>query len=165
MARPLSPSQDKEIQGWYEWDGFGPYKYRAHRYPNNFTLRDVQRRRIFQKHAKERMLINTIRKNDILPKASKQLGIGDPVAKAPGLFTSLLFLSQDLRRLADQEIVKVPRDSSITRPVRCCTLTGRRRGIFHQFRVSRIAFRMQADYNKVSGVQRAHWMYGIHIKP
>ena len=30
------------LQEWWDWDGFGPYKYRHHHYPNNITCRDVQ---------------------------------------------------------------------------------------------------------------------------
>lgn len=127
------------MQDWYKWDGFGPYKVRSHCFPNNFTLRDHQRRRIFAQHAEKRNLVNCIRKADLLPR--------------------------EIRKIADEEIQSIPRDSAITRLNRRCTLTGRPRGIFHQFRVSRIIFRAEADYNKVSGVQRAHWLRGIDIKP
>ncbi|TRY75223.1 hypothetical protein TCAL_01318 [Tigriopus californicus] len=129
----------KPVQDWYKWDGFGPYKVRSHSFPNNITLRDHQRRRIFAQHAEKRNLINCIRKADLLPR--------------------------EIRKVADNEIQGVPRDSSITRLNRRCTLTGRPRGVFHQFRVSRMIFRAEADYNKISGVQRAHWLKGIDIKP
>jgi hypothetical protein len=49
------------MQEWWDWDGFGPYKYRHHHYPNNITLRDVQRRRIFKRLHGERERINLIR--------------------------------------------------------------------------------------------------------
>lgn len=70
-----------------------------------------------------------------------------------------------MRDLAREEIHKVPRDSAITRVNRRCAITGRARGVFHQFRVSRFVFRNEADYNKVSGVQRAIWIKSIHIDP
>jgi hypothetical protein len=60
----------KAIQNWWDWDGFGPYKSRPHDYPNNVTLRDFQRRRIFKKFAEDRLRINSIFKNEILPKVS-----------------------------------------------------------------------------------------------
>jgi small subunit ribosomal protein S14 len=72
---------------------------------------------------------------------------------------------QEIRSIAHEEIQKVPRDSAITRVNRRCSVTGRARGVFHQFRVSRFVFRNEADYNKVSGVQRAHWMRTVHINP
>ena len=90
-------------------------------------------------HAEKRNRVNAIFKNDILP--------------------------EELRNLARQEIHEVPRASAITRINRRCTVTGRARGIFHQFRASRFAFREQADYNKISGVQRAFWIKGTHIDP
>ncbi len=131
--------QDKPIQKWEEYDGFGRYQYRHHKFPNNKTLNDLQKRRVFAAHAEQRLRINAVRKADVLPR--------------------------EIRRLADQEVLQVPRDSAITRLNRRCTLSGRARGIFHQFRVSRIVWRQHADYNKLSGVQRAQWLYGIHIKP
>ena len=129
----------KPVQEWHEWDGFGPYKYGHHHMVNNRMNRDFQHRRIFKIHHERRMRINCIRKAELLPK--------------------------EIRRVANKEIIQVPRNSSITAIKRRCTLSGRARGIFHQFRVSRLVFRMQADYNKVSGVQRAHWLYSTHIKP
>lgn len=129
----------KPIQEWWDWDGFGPYKARSHKYPTNWTLRDVQRRRILQQHAEERNRITSIFRNDILP--------------------------QELKEAARAQIQKVPRDSAITRVNRRCSITGRGRGIFHQFRVSRMVFRPEADYNRISGVQRAHWIKSINIDP
>ena len=129
----------KPIQEWWEWDGFGPYKARNHQYPTNWTLRDVQRRRILKEHAEERNKVAALFRNDILP--------------------------QELKDLAREQIHKVPRDSAITRVNRRCAITGRGRGIFHQFRVSRMVFRAEADYNKLSGVQRAKWIKSIDIDP
>lgn len=129
----------KKSQDWWEWDGFGPYKPRYHKYPTNWTLRDVQRRRILQQHAEERNRMTNIFRNDILP--------------------------QELKEAAREQIHKVPRDSAITRVNRRCSITGRGRGIFHQYRVSRMVFREQADYNKISGVLRAKWIKSVHIDP
>lgn len=130
---------DKPFQKAEEWDGFGRYKVSSHNYPTHKVNRDVQKRRIIKLHAQERLLINTIRKADILPK--------------------------DIRRIADKEIHNIPRDSAITRVNRRCAISGRARGIFHQFRMSRMMWRAQADYNKVSGVMLAHWKYNTEIKP
>lgn len=130
----------KPIQEWWDWDGIGRYKYRSHDYPNNMTLRDVQRRRIFARHAQDRLRLNCIIRNDILP--------------------------VELRQLADkQKQTELPRPSSIYFINRRCTITGRPRGVFHQFRVSRFIFRQEADYNKVSGCQRAFWIKGVDIDP
>jgi len=131
---------DKPCQNWWEYDGFGSYAIRGHKYPTNITLRDVQRRRILKQHAEERNRVNCLFRNDILPK--------------------------EIQEIARHKIVyEVPRDSAITRPNRRCAVTGRPRGIWHQFRVSRMVFRAEADYNKVSGVQRAKWKYSTFIDP
>jgi len=136
---PVEENNAKPMQDWWDWDGIGQYKSRRHGYPVNMMLRDVQKRRSFEKHNEERTLINAVWKNDFLP--------------------------QELKDLAYQEIQKHPRDSTVLRINRRCTVTGRARGIFHQFRVSRFIFRHNADYNKISGAQYAIWMKGIDIKP
>ena len=62
-----------------------------------------------------------------------------------------------------------------------CVVTGRSRGVYRDFRVSRFIFRFEesslwisfnfffcrqeADYNRVSGVQRAHWTHNTKIDP
>lgn len=127
------------MQEWADWDGIGRYKSRRHGYPHNMMLRDVQKRRMFEKFHEERVKINTIWKNDILPK--------------------------EIRSLAYQQVKSVPRDSTVLRINRRCTVTGRARGIFHQFRVSRFIFRQEADYNKISGARRANWLTNYQIKP
>lgn len=64
--------QGKPIQEWKDWDGFGPYKYIKHDYPNNITNRDVQRRRILKKFGIERLRTNVVRFGDMLPKVSRE---------------------------------------------------------------------------------------------
>ena len=44
-------------------------------------------------------------------------------------------------------------------------MTGRARGVFHQYRVSRFIYRAEADYNRLSGVQRAQWLINTKIDP
>ena len=51
----------------------------------------------------------------------------------------------------------LPRDSSIIRIRNRCAFTSRPRGIVTRWRLSRIAWRHLADYNQLSGVQRAIW--------
>lgn len=143
VAKKFGYPKDKffgqAAQEWWDWNGFGPYKYRHHNYPNNLTLRDVQKRRIFKLFAEERLRVNSIFKNEILPK--------------------------ELRDVAYEEIHDIPRSSAITRINRRCAVTGRGRGVFHQYRVSRFIFRHEADYNKLSGVMRAIWIKTVHVDP
>jgi small subunit ribosomal protein S14 len=51
----------------------------------------------------------------------------------------------------------LPRDSSIVRIRNRCAFTSRPRGVVTRWRLSRIAWRHLADYNQLSGVQRAIW--------
>ena len=60
------------MQEWWDWDGIGKYKSRYHYYPFNLMLRDVQKRRAFAKHNEERIKINALWKNDILPKELRE---------------------------------------------------------------------------------------------
>uniref|UniRef100_T1GNA4 Small ribosomal subunit protein uS14 n=1 Tax=Megaselia scalaris TaxID=36166 RepID=T1GNA4_MEGSC len=94
-------------------------------------IRDVKRRKMVVEHAKERLNVNALRKNDILP--------------------------IEIRELADAQIAAFPRDSCVVRVRERCALTSRSRGIVHRFRMSRIVWRHLADYNKLAGVQRAMW--------
>ncbi|XP_046424991.1 28S ribosomal protein S14, mitochondrial [Neodiprion fabricii] len=94
-------------------------------------IRDVKRRNLVKQHAPERLRINSIRKNNILP--------------------------PELREIADQEIAAFPRDSGFTRIHNRCVITSRARSVIPRWRVSRIVFRDLADHNLLSGVQRAMW--------
>ncbi|XP_075156866.1 mitochondrial ribosomal protein S14 [Haematobia irritans] len=94
-------------------------------------IRDVKRRKCVQENAKERLRVNALRKNDILP--------------------------IELREIADAEISAFPRNSCLVRVRERCALTSRPRGVVHKYRLSRIVWRHLADYNKLSGVQRAMW--------
>lgn len=55
-----------------------------------------------------------------------------------------LSLSQIIRMEAYRALIYMPRDSSITRIRNRCTLTGRSRGIYQQFGLSRLRFRKLA---------------------
>ncbi|KAF4799866.1 hypothetical protein TURU_051355 [Turdus rufiventris] len=94
-------------------------------------LRDVKRRKMAFEHADERLRINAIRKNSILPK--------------------------ELQEMADKEIAALPRDSCPVRIRNRCVLTSRPRGVKRRWRLSRIVFRHFADHAQMSGVQRAMW--------
>nr|XP_027319267.2 28S ribosomal protein S14, mitochondrial [Anas platyrhynchos] len=94
-------------------------------------LRDVKRRRLAYEYADERLRINAIRKNTILPK--------------------------ELQEVADKEIAALPRDSCPVRIRNRCVLTSRPRGVKRRWRLSRIVFRHFADHAQMSGIQRAMW--------
>lgn len=93
--------------------------------------KDARKRKCVETQGVDRLRVNAIRKNNILP--------------------------LELREFADTEMAALPRDSSIVRIRPRCSITSRSRGTVHRWRVSRIIFRHLADYNKLSGVQRAMW--------
>jgi len=94
-------------------------------------IRDHKRRVMSVQYADQRLRINALRKNNILP--------------------------MELRELADAEIAALPRDSAPVRTHARCSVTSRARGTVHWHRLSRIVWRHYADYNKISGVMRAMW--------
>ncbi|NWT38920.1 28S ribosomal protein S14, mitochondrial [Rissa tridactyla] len=94
-------------------------------------LRDVKRRKLAFEYADERLRINAIRKNTILPR--------------------------ELQEVADKEIAALPRDSCPVRIRNRCVLTSRPRGVKRRWRLSRIVFRHFADHAQMSGIQRAMW--------
>lgn len=109
---------------------FGVQQLRT-KFANWHMLKDYKRRCVVQTQAIDRMRINSIRKNDILP--------------------------VEIREIADTEIAQLPRDSMYTRVVFRCAVTSRSRGVYMKYHLSRFIFRHLADYNKLAGVQRAMW--------
>ncbi|CAG9771331.1 unnamed protein product [Ceutorhynchus assimilis] len=101
------------------------------KYVNRWMIRDVKRRKTVVEFAPTRLRINSLRKNDILP--------------------------AELRELATAEMTALPRDSILHHTTNRCVITSRPRGGVYRWRLSRIVFRHLADYNKLSGVQRAMW--------
>lgn len=54
-------------------------------------------------------------------------------------------------------LAKLPRDSSATRLARRCEITGRRRGYYRKFKVSRIMLRQLAADGKIPGMRKSSW--------
>ena len=63
------------------------------------------------------------------------------------MYCMLLFqndiLPKELRDFAYNQVFDMPRAAQVTRLTRRCAVTGRLRGNFHQFRVSRFIFRQE----------------------
>lgn len=66
-----------------------------------------------------------------------------------------LHLSPRLRGQAYRALLRLPRDTSVTRQRSRCALTGRSRAIIRRFGVSRIAFRTLANTGHLVGVRKA----------
>lgn len=101
------------------------------KWANAHMLKDHRKRQTIKNENITRLRINALRKNTVLP--------------------------HELQEIADAEIHALPRDSSLVRIVNRCAITSRPRGVVFRWRLSRFVFRHLADYNKLSGVQRAMW--------
>jgi small subunit ribosomal protein S14 len=66
-------------------------------------------------------------------------------------------LSNVDRMAAREALAKLPRNSSPVRLVSRCMVTGRGRGVYRKFRLSRNTFRMMAHLGQLPGVQKASW--------
>tara|TARA_X000001036_G_C20084027_1_gene564345 strand:+ start:85 stop:390 length:306 start_codon:yes stop_codon:yes gene_type:complete len=65
--------------------------------------------------------------------------------------------SIDEKRLAYFEIEKMPRDANPIRVRNRCNLTGRPRGYYRKFGLSRISLRELASLGRIPGVKKASW--------
>lgn len=66
-------------------------------------------------------------------------------------------LSDEERMAARRKLEKLPKDTNPNRVVTRCQLTGRPRGNYKKFGLSRIAFRKLALDGKLPGVTKASW--------
>ena len=66
-------------------------------------------------------------------------------------------LSDEARAEARKKLQALPRDTSPNRVITRCELTGRPRGNYKKFGLSRIAFRALALDGKLPGVTKASW--------
>lgn len=101
--------------------------------------RDYLRRVLVKDENINRLRLNGLRKNTILPR--------------------------ELQSVADKQIAALPYRSSITHLSNRCAVTSRGVGNVLKWRVSRFMFRHMCDYNKMAGGMRAHWLYGRRPLP
>ena len=66
-------------------------------------------------------------------------------------------LSEEERALARRKLQDLPRDTNPNRTITRCELTGRPRGNYRKFGLSRMAFRQLALDGKLPGVTKASW--------
>ena len=66
-------------------------------------------------------------------------------------------LPQEERFMARLKLAELPRNSAPTRVRNRCELTGRPRGNYRKFRMSRISFRELALAGKIPGVVKSSW--------
>jgi small subunit ribosomal protein S14 len=61
------------------------------------------------------------------------------------------------RFAARLKLAELPRNSSAVRVVRRCEITGRPRGVYRKFRLSRIALRELAAHGQIPGMVKSSW--------
>ncbi len=66
-------------------------------------------------------------------------------------------LSLEERFNAQQKLSKLPRNSSKTRVMNRCRITGRPHGVYRKLRISRIALRQLGLEGKIPGMVKASW--------
>ena len=66
-------------------------------------------------------------------------------------------LSDEEREAAQLKLQSLPRDGSYIRIRNRCQLTGRPRGVYKKFMISRIVFREMAHKGLLPGVTKASW--------
>lgn len=66
-------------------------------------------------------------------------------------------ISEEERHEARIALNKMPRNSSKIRLRNRCQLTGRARGVFRKFKISRLCFREMALMRLIPGVTKASW--------
>ena len=65
--------------------------------------------------------------------------------------------SFDEKKLAFMQLEKMPRDANPIRIRNRCNLTGRPRGYYRKFGLSRISLREMANNGKIPGITKASW--------
>ncbi|MBS92002.1 MAG: 30S ribosomal protein S14 [Rickettsiales bacterium] len=66
-------------------------------------------------------------------------------------------LSADEQFKARLKLSKIPRNASKVRIRNRCVLTGRARGVYRKFRLSRIVFRELASIGHIPGITKSSW--------
>lgn len=93
--------------------------------------KDLYRRRCVASHYRERMPLQAMVRNRILPEV--------------------------VQRKARADIASQPRDACATRIRNRCTTTGRGRGVITEYKLCRMKFRELADFGLISGLTRSSW--------
>ena len=97
----------------------------------SMIAKNLNRRRIVARYAEKRKELKAIIKN---PKSSL-----------------------DEKKLALMALEKMPRDANPIRIRNRCNLTGRPRGYYRKFGLSRISLREMANNGKMPGITKASW--------
>jgi small subunit ribosomal protein S14 len=65
--------------------------------------------------------------------------------------------SPEVRQAAQVELQEQPRDASKSRQRKRCAITGRSRGVYRKFGLSRVKIREVASRGEIPGLSKASW--------
>ncbi len=97
----------------------------------SMIARNEKRKKLVKRHAEKRAELKAIVKNEALP--------------------------LEERFQASMQLSKLPRNSSKVRVRNRCRVTGRPRGVYRKFELSRITLRELASFGQVPGVIKSSW--------
>jgi small subunit ribosomal protein S14 len=97
---------------------------------------------------------SSINKNAKRMKMAKQMGPKRARLKA---VASDRNAPEEERFVAQLKLAEMPRNSSKTRIRNRCELTGRPRGVYRKFKLSRIALRELASAGQIPGMVKSSW--------
>ena len=100
--------------------------------------------------AKKSSIVKNIRRQKIVERYYSKRKELKAIVKSPT--TSI-----NEKRLAYMMLEKLPRDANPIRVRNRCNLTGRPRGFYRKFGLSRISFREMASNGKIPGITKASW--------
>ena len=100
--------------------------------------------------AKKSSIVKNIRRQKIVDKYYSKRKELKAIIKNPKT-------SMDEKRLAFMNLEKLPRDANPIRIRNRCNLTGRPRGYYRKFGLSRIALREMANMGIIPGITKASW--------
>jgi len=99
-------------------------------------------------------------KTSVIQRNLKRVRMADSHAKKREELKAIIYnksLPLEERFQAQLRIAAMPRNSSKTRIRNRCELTGRGRGVYRKFRLSRICLRELASSGMLPGVTKASW--------
>jgi len=100
--------------------------------------------------AKKSKVVKNIQRQDKVKRYAKKRADLKAIVKDPNT-------SYAEKRLAYQKLEKIPRDANPIRIRNRCNLTGRPRGYYRRFGLSRISLREMANNGMIPGVTKASW--------
>jgi small subunit ribosomal protein S14 len=97
---------------------------------------------------------SSVNKNAHRTKLSKQMAAKRARLKAIAMDRNA---PEEERFAAQLKLAEMPRNSSLTRIRNRCALTGRPRGVYRKFKLSRISLRELASAGQIPGMVKSSW--------